>query len=251
MGIMFQSDKGIWLLDRGLNTSYIGAPVENFNASTVNSAVNIPATNQVRFTLSSGVTLMYDYYYNQWGTFVGVPAISSCIFQGEHSFINSYGQVFQEVQNQYLDGANPVLMMFQTGPLRIGDLQNYQRAYFFYILGTYISPHKLQVSLTYDYETAPSQSVIISPNNFSSAYGSGASQSPYGQGTPYGGRSSLESWRVFLERQRCMAFGIQIQEIFDPSFGSQAGAGLTISGLNIVMGFKKGFRPQSAAESVG
>lgn len=251
-GLMFQSDKGIWLLDRSLNTTYIGAPVENFTTgTTVLSAVNVPENNQVRFTLDSGITLMYDYYYNQWGTFVGVPCISSCIFQNSHTFINSSGAAYQETPGQYLDGSNPVLMMFQTGPLRLGDLQNYQRAYFFYILGTFLSPHKLQVNLTYDYEANPSQSLIISPTNYSTPYGSGPSQSPYGQGNPYGGGSNLESWRVFLERQRCMALGIQIQEIFDPTFGTIAGAGLTISGLNIVLAFKKGFRPQAAAESVG
>lgn len=251
-GLMFQSDKGIWLLDRGLNTNYIGAPVQDFTlGATVNSAVNVPATNQVRFTLDTGITLMYDYYYQQWGTFVGVPAISSCIFQDMHTFINSLGAAYQEAEGQYLDGSNPVLMMFQTGPLRLGDLQNYQRAYFFYILGTFISPHKLQIGISYDYETTPSQGILISPTNYSTPFGTGLSQSPYGQGDPFGGGSNLESWRVFLQRQRCMAFGLQIQEVFDPSYGTVAGAGLTISGLNIVMGFKKGFRPQDAQHSVG
>lgn len=251
-GLMFQSDKGIWLLGRGLDTSYIGAPVEDFTTgATVLSAVNVPETNQVRFTLDTGITLMYDYYYGQWGVFVGIPGISSCIWEDLHSFINSSGAVFQESPGAYLDGSNPVLMAFKTGPLRLGEIQNYQRAYFFYILGQYISPHKLYVSLTYDYETSPSQSIIISPDNYSTPYGSGASQSPYGQGTPYGGPSNIESWRVFLERQRCMAFAITLQEVFDSSFGVPAGAGLTISGLNVICAFKKAFRPQSAAQSVG
>jgi hypothetical protein len=168
-----------------------------------------------------------------------------------HTFINEFGATYQENPGQYLDGSNPVLLMFQTGPLRLGDLQGYQRAYFFYILGTYLSPHKLQCLISYDYEENPSQSIIISPTNYSTPYGSGASQSPYGQGTPYGGGTKLECWRVFLQRQRCMAFSLQIQEIFDPSFGEAAGAGLTLSGLNIVMGFKSGYVPQSAANSVG
>jgi hypothetical protein len=48
-----------------------------------------------------------------------------------------------------------------------------------------------------------------------------------------------------------MAFSIEVQEIFDASLGVTAGAGLTISGLNVVMGFKKPYRPQSAAKSAG
>lgn len=251
-GLMFQSDKGIWLLDRGLNTTYIGAPVEDLTiGALVNSAVNIPETNQVRFTLNTGITLMYDYYYDQWGSFVGASAISSCIYQGLHSFINEFGKTYQETPGLYLDGSSPVLMSFKTGPLRLGDLQNYQRAYFFYLLGTYISPHKLYISLSYDYETQPSQTVLISPTNYSTPYGSGASQSPYGQGSPYGGPSNLESWRVFLARQRCMAFAISLEEIFDSTYGTTAGAGLTLSGLNIVMGFKKAFRPQDNQFSAG
>lgn len=251
-GLMFQSDKGIWLLNRGLETSYIGAPVQDFTlGATVLSAINVPETNQVRFTLDTGVTLMYDYYYDQWSTFVGVPAISSCVFQEMHTFINEFGAVYQESPGSYLDGSNAVLMAFKTGPLRLGDLQNYQRAYFFYLLGTYFSPHKLLMSLTYDYDDAPSQSVLISPTNYSTPYGAGLPQSPYGEGSPYGGPKSLENWSVFLERQRCMAFAITMQEVFDPAFDTTAGAGLTLSGLNIVIGFKKGFRPQSAAHSAG
>ncbi len=250
-GLMFQSNKGIWLLGRDMQTSYIGAPVEAYNDGLVNSAVNVPATNQVRFTLDSGVTLMFDYYYGQWGTFSGVPALSSCIFAGMHTFINQYAFAYQERADYYLDGSNPVLMRFKTGPLRLGDLQGYQRTYFFYLLGNFITPHKLQLLISYDYEDNPSQSVIITPTNYSTPYGSGPSQSPYGQGTPYGGGTNLESCRVFLERQRCMAFGIELREIFDRDFDTIAGAGLTLSGINVVMGFKQGFRPQAAVNSIG
>ena len=81
-GLMFEfaSEAGnqIWTLGRDLSTQYTGAPVEGLTTNaTVKSAVNVPGTNQVRFTLDTGITLMYDYYYQQWGTFVNIPAISS------------------------------------------------------------------------------------------------------------------------------------------------------------------------------
>lgn len=251
-GLMFQSNKGIWLLGRDLQTSYIGAPVQDFTTgATVLSAVSVPETNQVRFVLDTGVVLMYDYYYDQWGTFTGVPSVSSCIYQDLHTFLNSYGGVYQESPGTYLDGSSPVLMRFKTGPLRLGELQGYQRAYFFYLLGTYLSPHKLVFSMSFDYETSASQTVTITPVNGSTPFGSGDSQSPFGQGTPFGGPSAEETWRIFLDRQRCMAFSITMQELFDASFGQAAGAGLTLSGLNVVCGFKKGYRPQDNATSVG
>jgi hypothetical protein len=246
-GLMFQSDKGIWILGRDLSTNYIGAPVEAFNSSTVQSTVGVPGTNQVRFTLDTGQQLMYDYYYQQWGTFVGVGAISSCIFENLHTIINSYGDVFQETPGEYIDGTEPVLISFMTSWLNLMGIQGYQRAYFFYLLGEYLSPHKLQVTVAYDYEAGPAQTSLIQPVNFGPAYGN---SSPYGQGT-YGGSSNVEQWRVFLSRQRCQSVQVGIQEIYDPTLGVAAGAGLTLSGLNMVLAAKKNFRSQSAATSIG
>jgi hypothetical protein len=249
---MFQSDKGIWLLSRDLQTSYIGAPVEDFVlGANVVSAATIPETNQVRFIMDSGITLMYDYFYGQWAVFTGVPAVSSCIFEDMHTFINAAGEVYQERAGTYFDGSRPVLMSFKTGPIRLGNLQSYQRAYFFYLLGTYYSPHKLVVNLFYDYEPNASQSIIINPVNYSTPFGSGMSQNPFGAQDLFGGPSSLEDWAVYLERQRCMAFAIQVQEIFDSSFATTSGRGLDLSGLQVVMGMKKGYRPQANVISAG
>jgi hypothetical protein len=239
-GLMFQSDKGIWLLGRNLSTEYIGAPVEAFNDAEVLSALTIPATNQVRFTLSSGITLMYDYYYGQWGTFTNIPAISSTLYQSLHTYINSYGQVFKETVGTYLDGSSPVLVSVKTSWVNLAGLQGYQRLYFFYLIGTYISPHKLNVQVAYDYSLAPSQQTIISPFNYSPPYGVDIN---YGSGNPYGGQPSLEQWQVFVQRQLCQAFQISISEIYDASFSTPSGAGLTLSGIDLVVGTKKGYVP--------
>lgn len=258
-GLMFQSQKGIWLLGRDLQTSYIGSPVEAFNSSVVKSAVNVPETNQVRFTLDTGETLVYDYFYGQWSVSEGAPGISSCIFSGLHTFLNSYGDVYQEDSASYMDGSNPVLIGVKTAWFNLAGLQGYQRAYFFYLIGKYLTPHKLQISIAYDYNPSPSQSCLISPTNFSQAYGGATpnpgdgtdSEDPYGQGSYYGGETNVEQWRIFLSRQRCQSFQITIDEIYDSSFGVPAGEGLTLSGINLVYGIKKGFRPISAAHSIG
>lgn len=247
-GLLFQSDKGIWLLGRDLSTSYIGSPVEQYTTgTTVKSALVIPGTNQVRFTMSSGITLMYDYFYGQWGTFTGIPSISSTLFEDVHTFIDSYGRAFQETSGSYLDGSNPVLMSFTTSWFNLAGLQGYERAYFFYLLGTYLSPHKLQMQIAYDYGY-PSQTVVITPDNYNGTYGS---DPIYGNGSPLGGPASLEQWRVFLDKQKVQSFQITLNEIYDSSFGVEAGAGFTMSGLNLVVGMKSAYPRIKAANSIG
>lgn len=256
-GLQFRSDKGNWLLGRDLSTKYIGAAVEAFNTSVIQSAVNVPETNQVRFTLDTGETLMYDYFYGQWGTFVGVPAISSTIQQGLHTFLDSSGRVFQEDPDTYVDGSNPVLVSFTSSWLNLAGLQGYMRAYFFYLLGQYYSPHRLMVSVAYDYDPNPVQVSIIEPTNYNQPYGGADvdngtnSQSPYGQQSLYGGEPRREQWRVFLKKQRCESIQISVQEIYDSSFGVAPGQGLTLSGIDLIYGVKKGFKPMAARHSVG
>jgi hypothetical protein len=224
LGLMFKSAKGIYLLDRGLNSSYIGADVEKYNANHVLSSQLIPNSTQVRFLLDNGITLFYDYYYKQWGTF-SIGGVSDCIFQGQHTIVAGNGTVYKETPGVYLDGANPVLMNFTTSWIKFAGLQGYQRAFFFYLLAEYISPHSLSFGIAYDFSSSLTQVSIITPDP----------------------TNNLENWRVFLAQQRCQAFQIQLQEVY----GGTPGAGFTMSGLNLIVGAKSQFTTIAAAQSVG
>jgi hypothetical protein len=247
-GLMFQSDKGIWLLDRNLGTQYIGAPVEAFNNLAVLSAVNIPGTNQVRFTLEGNITLMYDYYYDQWGTFTNIPSISSTLYQNVHTFIDGQGRISQENIGSYLDGSNPVLMSFTTAWFSLNGLQGFQRAYYFYLLATYYSPHKITIKIAYDYDDSTEQTVVITPDNRNTAWGS---ETVWGGGSVWGGSSAIEQWRVFLNKQKCQSFRLTVQESYDASIGGTAGAGFTMSGIALVVGQKKGYTTLRPSRSAG
>lgn len=248
-GLMFQSDKGIWLLGRDLSTNYVGKDVEDFNSATVLSATAIPGTNQVRFTLDNGIVLLYDYFVGQWGTFSGISGISSTLYQNLHTYIDEYGRAFQENPGSYLDGTNPVLMSWRSGWLSLAGLQGYQRAYSMYMLGVYKSPHVLRAGVAYDYDSNVQQLATIAPTNFSGPWGSGTS---WGSISYWGGNTSREQWEVNFQRQQCQSIQISFQEFYDPQFGVAAGAGLTMSGVAIVSGFKKGYpRNLSASNRTG
>ncbi len=245
-GLMFQSNKGIWLLGRNMATSYVGADVEAYNTDTVNSALAIPGTNQVRFGLASGTMLMYDYYYRQWGTFNGISSLSACLYNSKHTTLNALGIVQQE-STGYIDDTSPVLLSFTTAWIKFTGLQGYQRAYYMYMLSNYRTPHTLAVNISYDYQSSPRQTAIIVPTNFSPLYGA---DSLYGSGNPYGGSDNVEQWRIFFNQQKCQSLQINIVESYDPSKGAAAGGGLSFSGLNFVIGAKKPYAVLAPKQSV-
>lgn len=215
-GLMFQSDKGIWLLGRDLSTQYIGKDVEAYNSSIVTSAVLIPGTNQVRFGLNTGPVLLYDYFVGQWGTFSGVPSVSSTINNNLHTFVNSSGSIFQESIGSYLDGTVPVTMSFTTGWIDFAGLEGYERLYRAYMLANYISPHSLTIGVAYDYNSTITQTITINPDP----------------------TNPIEQWQLNFINQQCQAFQLTFTENYDPSVGPAAGAGLTMSGLKLVIGGK-------------
>ncbi len=249
-GLMFQSDKGYWLLVRSAQQCvYLGAAVESFTlAGNANSAVTVPETTQIRATMDSGVTLMMDYFNNnQWGTFSNVPAISSTIYKDLHTYLDKFGRIFQETPGKYLDGTHPVLLGFQTGWIDVAGINGYERIYELIFLGQFKSPANIIVNIAYDFKQ-PIQQSIITPTNFTGVYGSDAL---YGQTSPYGGQGPVLKWRVQLQQQKCQAFQITMKEQFDPSFGTVAGEGFTLTGITGVIAVKKGWRPIKGATSVG
>lgn len=219
VGLMFQSDHGIWLLGRDLSVQYVGKDVEAYNAATVLSALAVPGTTEIRFSLDSGITLVYDFLVGQWSTF-NVPARSATIYGSQYTWLDSSGQVFQEVSSgssQYLDGTTPITMSFTTGWVNLAGLQGYARAYFMDILGNFQSPHTYTIGIAYDYNPSIIQTATINPAN---TVGSG---------------SSVEQWQIWFKRQQCQSFQLTFTEI---SSGS-AGAGVVISGISLTYGRKK------------
>lgn len=231
-GIIFQAanSNGIWILGRDLQVQYIGYPVQQYNSYTVTSANTIPGTTEVRFTLSSGVELTYDYFAQQWNTASGICpssyAISSTVYNNLHTLLSATSVASQETVGTYSDGAVPVAMSFTTGWINVSGLRGYERAYFFFLLGTYLSAHTITIGIAYDYDSTIVQTSTFTPAGYTV--------------------NEIENFRVFFAKQRCKAFQLTITESL-----TTAGAGLTISGLNMMIGLKKAYAPISAAKSVG
>lgn len=227
-GLIFKSSKGIYIINRGLQVSYIGAPVEAYNADFVTSAVLMAQNNQIRITLDTSKVLVYDYYVDAWAVFTQLSAVDSIIWNQLQAFISTEGKVFIETPNTYDDDGTPYSMSITTGWLNMSGIQGFQRLWKFYILGEFKSEHELSVNLYYDYNNAYSQNIIVQPV-VPGYYGSG---SPYGSGS-YGSSFDLYQYEVRPSRQKCMSMKVQIS---DEAISGSLGQGWELSNLRFEYG---------------
>jgi len=248
-GLMFQSTKGIYLLDRSLGVTYLGADVEAYNGATVESAQLIPTSNQVRFILSTGVALVYDYLVGQWSVFTNHPAVDSVVWRDSFCWLRADGTAMQEDPTRFDDDGSFVPLLVKTGwivfqmtgapALAAGGnrapepLQGYQRARRLLVLGEYAGAHRLRVQVGFDYSPSPLQDVTVTPTA-PSDYGAG---SPYGGESPYGSEWDLYQWRVDLSRQKCAAVQVTIS---DERNGEASSEGVRLSALALELGMKPG-----------
>lgn len=230
LGLMFQSPKGIYLLNRSLQVSYIGAPVEAYNANTVVSAVLIAKQNQVRFGLDSGVALVYDYFVGQWTVFTNYSQVDATNWLEQYVIIRSDGVLRQEDPSSFTDNGNIVPMRIQTSWLSLSGLQGYQRVWKLLILGEWKSSHSLLVGLAYDYNSSQTQVTTITPSN-PGTWGSGAT---WGSDSTWGGSAAAYQFQVHLTKQKCQAIQVTLTD------ASSYGESLSLSALSFLVGVERG-----------
>lgn len=224
-GLFFQSPKGIYLLGRDLSLNYVGAPVEQFNSAIVTSAQMISGTNQIRFSLSTGIVLVYDYFVKQWSTFTNIPAVDAVIYAGNYTYLTSAGITNTETPNVYADPlATPISLSLTTGWLSFAGLQNFQRVKQLLILGESESPTTLSVSLAYNFN-----STITQVDNIAMT----GSQQPM-------------QYRIFTQLQKCETIQISLSDA--PTTTTE---GLRLSALAFNIAQKKGPFKMPASATYG
>lgn len=224
MGLMFQAsdNSGLWLLDRSLGTSYIGADVEAYNAQNVTSAVQYPDYNQVRFTMSGGVCLVYDYFVQQWAISTNIAATQAVLFQGAFTYARAAtGLVLQEDTSTFTDNGTFVQLKIGTSWLQLAGLQGFQRVYEVLVLGDYQTAHSLIAKVYYDFEPSATQTTTIVPT----------ATPPY-------------EWRLLLKRQKCEAMKI---ELYDTQVSPAEG--MRLSAIALWVGAKYGLNKMAASRS--
>lgn len=236
-GIMFKSDKGIYLLDRQLGLSYVGAGVEDYNSYEVVSGVLSADVNQVRFGLTNGPCLVYDYYRGQWSTFTAHDQLDALIWDGNYTMLRQNGRVYTQNPSIFKDDFSSYRLKLQSGWIALAQQTGYQRVYKLYFLGEYKSDHMLRVKIYYDYSMASYKEYIFKPTTDLeiSYYGD---SSPYGDESVLGGENRAYRFQVALDRQKCGAIKFEIEDL-TTSATLESQESYTISAVGLLVGIKQ------------
>jgi hypothetical protein len=242
LGLMFQSPKGIYMIDRQLNVSYIGQQLDKYTTNLVTplqitSAVNLTDQNQVVFTDINNQGFIYDTFFSQWYTQTyPFSPVAACVLN-DSWYVSNNNQMFQQVKNQTFDNINsPIISRVKTNWISIGQLDGFARIFAILIYGSNASvTSKLKAKIYYDFEDYPTEQVSISPQNLADAtiWGSDAT---WGASSPWGGTfdGSL-NFMIRPKRQKCSAIKIEIYDEFPSGTTTQS---FTFSGISLAIGVK-------------
>jgi len=157
-GILFRSRRGIEMINRSLQVTYIGSPIEPIlkTLGPMSSSVVVPEYSQVRFVPQTAgkPVLVFDYKRGVWSTFSNMAAVSARSILGAYWWIAADGsKVYREVPDLYTDDGAPIVLTLETPeiPVGLGGVQGWGRAYRMALLGDYYSEHILNISFAYDH----------------------------------------------------------------------------------------------------
>ena len=227
-GLMFMSEKGIYLLDGSLTPTYIGAAVEDLNSSAVTSAELFNDLNQIRFTALTDVSRIYDYYFNRWVTHTGPIARHARVVDGVYYVANTAGAIWKDDQTVYTDGGFSYGMTLETNWLNLAGVGGFQRVYKIVVVGERLSDHDLTISVGYDYnDTYADTATFDTSANVDD--------------------DDRQIFEIRPSRQKCEALRLKIAST---NHGGDESA-FNISGIAVVVGIKQGTARLKSGLTIG
>jgi hypothetical protein len=220
-GLMFMSNEGIFVLNRGLQMQYIGDKVEDYNDKTVTNAINLVDRHQVWFLCAEGEILVWDSYFQQWYVFTGLPSQASCLLAKiPYVAKSTVGKILKEVQTVFTDDSVVYVPKLVTGWINLASLQGFQRVRKVDFLGKSDKTATVKLYQDFDETTATETFTIASAV----------------AGTPY-------QFEIKPRVQRCQSIRIEL------SFDS-ASSNLWINGMSVEAGMTPGTYRYSRAKRI-
>ena len=234
-GLMFKSDKGIWILTRALGLEYIGAPVEDFNSLTITAGLSIPDKNQVIFTTLDGSALVYQSLLKQWTTFTNYRALHAISYANEFYHIDTESLI-QKESGAASDNAMFVPLKIETSWLKI-QVQERFRLYTMSLLGKFTGDPLLRISKYSDYDEATPEFRLFTTNTQLDLTPWGEEEVYWGTATTYGSeRNRVFQFNCTWDKQKLSS----VKFIFEDLASTVMESSYEFSNLTLQIGLAQG-----------
>ena len=238
-GVMFKSAQGFFLLNRGMQVQRIGMQVDAYNSLTILDSSYNTSKDIVYFlmqtvianTTSSPSLIVYDGENKQWSTnriagqqaynYLNMCNINDKLILTRNGLTNFSTICFED---GYSENGSSISLTLETGWIHLAGINNFQRIYWLYCIGTWLNSNKITISMAYDYDEVYSGVLDKYVPNYVE-----------NKTFEYLDRPDEYSFRFKPSRQKCNT--IKIKLVLEPHGPFSVGQA-ALSGLSIVAGMK-------------
>lgn len=161
-GIYFLSEKGLWLLDRGLTVQFVGAGVDD-EASAVICGVKMTEREQIWF-FTATKALIWDAYHKLWTTApLSISGVKDAKNLGAtlHVLANGDDHTLSGTSD---DGSN-IAVKLKTGWIQLGGPQGFHRVKTISFLTDALASTTMTVKIYHDFSTTASETFTVASAN--------------------------------------------------------------------------------------
>lgn len=153
VGITFQNEKGIHVLGQPYQT--ISDPVKDLlGTNDVYRVITAQDEKRLRFLISNGKQLVFDYEHDRWSELSYFAAITETVRHNGsiYYYSNTAGSLYLESSGYTYGAGTEIGYTLETAWIRVGSLTGYQRVWWINLLGEWKSAHTLQVDIYTDFD---------------------------------------------------------------------------------------------------
>jgi hypothetical protein len=232
-GVIFQSSRGLCLIGKDLNITFIGAPVEKMRDYPITSASMLSNIQTVVFTTADNSAICMNYGKNAWSTFTGHEAISAVTVGADYYMLMTDGRILKRNTATKTDAGFSIISRLKTQWYQLGGIGGFERLYSLSMQGMVEGAHGLKVSMYYDFEQSPRENLLYATGSLST----------FGETGTFGTviidqTKPLQQIRVQPRWQKCTSVSVELSEWVPDDYSPDAN--IVWNGVRLEIGIKRG-----------
>ena len=231
-GVLFQSERGLCLIDRNMAVTFVGGPVEDQRESEFSAASLLSDLQTIVFLGEGAPTVAMNYGKSMWSTFPTQRGLSSTVADGVYYYLSTDDRILKKNTSLKTNGGRAVVSRFRSPWYQVGGVGGFERLYSAAIQCQVAGSFTFRVSFYYDFEEVPRESMIYTSGEVGA----------WGEGT-WGNIAvdQVKPLQQILSKprfQKCTAFCVEIEEVPE---ADNLETEFYWQGIRLEIGLKKGY----------